>query len=354
MLRQCAGTTKKGKQCKLHIKGSSYCNFHQSQGQHIPECGDHHLAPRRVAGGDHHPAPPIEEYAPLNQTPLHNSPQIIYLTNEQEGIGEGEILEEDNPYDDIFQDNDYDHLELETLQELSSQRGLEINPEFSRQQYIDELVFLDNLLNVQRNDYSTSTYDDLYNFAETLGFNAIYLPPKYPFEEDLDDSHQTLVSLIDDYMAGQLDDIFLRDDSILKYNYSIQRRENYHDEIEGFEGSKPGFIEEENIPSRQEPQLVEHDCCICLDEKIREEALLECNHPVCVPCLRQLTKAECPMCRTALAGPNITAEIFNDILQREEGIILAQENANLLVAQALDEDPDQDPTELYDRFYQAI
>lgn len=94
-------------------------------------------------------------------------------------------------------------------------------------------------------------------------------------------------------------------------------------------------------------------CCVCLDQEVPSAELLSCKHPVCVPCLQQLTKTECPTCRAKLGGPSVTGKIFSNIIKREQDDILAEENANLLVALALQEDPNLDPTELYDRFYQT-
>jgi hypothetical protein len=112
--------------------------------------------------------------------------------------------------------------------------------------------------------------------------------------------------------------------------------------------------EEEYTPPEEEytPAVEEtHQCCICLDEEIPSSDLLSCQHPVCVPCLQQITKAECPICRSEIKGSIVDPDIITRIRQKEEEDRLREENANYLVALAMAENPDLDPQELYDRYY---
>lgn len=42
------------------------------------------------------------------------------------------------------------------------------------------------------------------------------------------------------------------------------------------------------------------ECCICLEAKVPDNKRTGCGHAVCVECLKQLRKPECPMCRSRL------------------------------------------------------
>lgn len=42
------------------------------------------------------------------------------------------------------------------------------------------------------------------------------------------------------------------------------------------------------------------ECCICLEERCRDDQLTECQHAVCVDCLNRLQQLSCPMCRRDL------------------------------------------------------
>jgi len=193
---------------------------------------------------------------------------------------------------------------------------------------------LEDFLDIPLDEYRKASHEELYDVAEMLGFNTQLLPPRHS-EKDRD----TLLGLIEDFYNGRLDQDFLTPEGLTNYLFAQEylhpvtkktEERHKHPHKEDIEGSK---------------------CCICMDEDVKKEELLACRHAVCVPCLRQLTKAECPVCRAELAGPTVDADILNATRQREVDDKIADENANLLVALALQENPDADPIELYDRYY---
>lgn len=58
-------------------------------------------------------------------------------------------------------------------------------------------------------------------------------------------------------------------------------------------------------------------CCICYEDVTHRE-LLTCNHLLCGKCSKNLSKAECPICRRRLEGPSITGEVLTSIRRRME------------------------------------
>ena len=58
-------------------------------------------------------------------------------------------------------------------------------------------------------------------------------------------------------------------------------------------------------------------CSLC-DEPMKSKYTLECSHNVCLECLSNLRKNECPICRKELSGEVMTDEILCNILQRTE------------------------------------
>lgn len=42
------------------------------------------------------------------------------------------------------------------------------------------------------------------------------------------------------------------------------------------------------------------ECCICLEERCRDDQLTECQHAVCIDCLNRLRQSSCPICRRDL------------------------------------------------------
>ena len=92
-------------------------------------------------------------------------------------------------------------------------------------------------------------------------------------------------------------------------------------------------------------------CCVCLDQ---EADLLNCQHPLCTSCLNKLSRDNCPVCRKALEGRQVTKEALAQVRQRGYLNKQNEETANYLVALALEENPNLDPVLLYDRFYTAL
>lgn len=124
------------------------------------------------------------------------------------------------------------------------------------------------------------------------------------------------------------------------------------------EGEEPniGVFEGEIFPDKEEDigeieKEHPHECCICLDVDVRKEELLDCNHAVCITCLEELRKAECPVCRRNLSGITVTDEIVSLAAEREEQDIADKETEQLLISFALEQNPNIDPTTLYNRFY---
>jgi len=91
-------------------------------------------------------------------------------------------------------------------------------------------------------------------------------------------------------------------------------------------------------------------CCICYDTEIPTTNLLTCQHPVCGECTAQLRTPKCPMCQQFLEGPLVTDTILADIMNREEQQRLNDITSNYLAGLYLEEHPDANPEEVYDRY----
>ncbi len=48
-----------------------------------------------------------------------------------------------------------------------------------------------------------------------------------------------------------------------------------------------------------EEELLE--CCICLEENVKESQKTSCGHCVCTECIDRMAKPICPMCRSAIS-----------------------------------------------------
>ena len=54
----------------------------------------------------------------------------------------------------------------------------------------------------------------------------------------------------------------------------------------------------EKLKEKERKEIFYQDCCICYDEcENTFKVKTDCNHYMCMPCLYQLKKQECPMCR---------------------------------------------------------
>lgn len=103
------------------------------------------------------------------------------------------------------------------------------------------------------------------------------------------------------------------------------------------------------VTHQVEPTQTE-TCCICYDEEIPTHNLLTCKHPVCGDCVKELNKPECPMCKEFLSGPLVTDTVLADIMNRQEQARLNEITANYLAGVYLEEHPEADPEEVYERY----
>ena len=210
--------------------------------------------------------------------------------------------------------------------------------EEEEEEFIEEEWHLEEVFDIPQGEYVNYSYKDLFGILVFLGFNTLLLPAQ---DSQKAEDKEILIQLLEDYTQGRLDVDFLTEEGIEKLR----------------QGEELNLIvEEEEEEPHQHPHREDikgEACCICMDEEVPGGELLACQHPVCVPCLRQLTKDECPMCRAKLAGPTVTPDILQRTELGKEQDRIAAMNADLLVALALAENPNADVTELYDRFYQA-
>jgi hypothetical protein len=58
------------------------------------------------------------------------------------------------------------------------------------------------------------------------------------------------------------------------------------------------------------------ECRICCEKKIEDK--LDCNHPICLDCCKNLSDLLCPFCKQELKGPMITDEIVSIIKTKNE------------------------------------
>ena len=365
MAEKCRGTTSRGVRCQLTIKGSPYCRYHQAQGENLPECQVEEVTPPRITPQRRNiPTAPVRrnvvpiqpppqptitprritgrqlQFSPINETPFQASPDIRQLTNRQVVLTDVPIIEEREEGQPVniglFEDEDFPE----------EQEEIGLGEEEEEVEELDDLRYLEELLSVPVEDYIEASYDQLYRLIEIFGFNLDFLPPPNPPRRQIEEDRNVLLTLVDQYISGEISEDVLTETGIV----------SYHHAQEFLYGQQP---EEEEFPEEEphehpHPEDIEGEaCCICMDEQVKGGDLLACRHAVCVPCLKQLTKQECPVCRAKLAGPTVTKDVIRATQHREDLDKIAEENANLLVAMALAENPDADPVALYDRFYQA-
>jgi hypothetical protein len=60
------------------------------------------------------------------------------------------------------------------------------------------------------------------------------------------------------------------------------------------------------------------ECCICYEKIVPSKEKLNCNHSVCVTCIKQLRDDRCPMCRCALSSKLITEEMKTQMKNRKK------------------------------------
>lgn len=109
----------------------------------------------------------------------------------------------------------------------------------------------------------------------------------------------------------------------LVYIVDTMKREEFEDPIAILKSSK-------KIDSGDEHSLITKNktykifkmykyekCCVC-EEAMKSKDSLKCSHFVCIDCLGNMRKNECPVCRKELNGEIITDEIFSKILQNTE------------------------------------
>lgn len=292
MSQRCLGLTLRGTRCRNNIRGSAYCYFHQAQGQAIEDCDKTEYNPPEEEKVIQRP--PIRHFGDLTQTPYQTSLDLERLDttteiNAEQGIFQGE---------DILPEEE------------------PLNPT------------IEQLLTIPFEEYYTFSYEELYALADFFGIRLDLLPPPNPIEDEVEESTAILISLLDEYYHGDMDITRLTREGQNKY-YQI-------------------FPLALSIKKEENPE----PCCVCMDD-VSADDLLNCKHPICLSCLNQLNKAECPICRGNLTGPRVTPEIYANILDRQEIDRIRDEDANQLVAEALQTNPEADFEELYNRYYQA-
>ena len=92
-------------------------------------------------------------------------------------------------------------------------------------------------------------------------------------------------------------------------------------------------------------KIYEYRKCSLCSESMTSKHTLDCSHNVCLDCLSNLRKNECPICRKQLSGRIITDEILCNILQRTE--IDEDESREHDHLMALAAELGYDPNELY-------
>lgn len=85
--------------------------------------------------------------------------------------------------------------------------------------------------------------------------------------------------------------------------------------------------------------------CVICDNEMSSDVTLDCKHDVCLICLPNLRKNECPVCRKKLSGDKITDEILCNILQRTEIDEHEIQQRDMLMAMAAE--IGYNPNELY-------
>lgn len=92
-------------------------------------------------------------------------------------------------------------------------------------------------------------------------------------------------------------------------------------------------------------QWYEYRKCTICHEPMKSKHVLDCKHNVCLICLPNLRKNECPVCRKELSGNVITDEILCNILQRTE--IDEHESRQRDMTMAMAAEIGYNPNELY-------
>lgn len=308
MATRCRGITTQGTQCRLTTRQSPYCRYHQGQ-----DCQEEPRQHRNVL-----------HLAPLRETPLLKSPEIRNLAHEEN------ILADQPAYQEVNEDN-------------PENNGLYAEEDYPEGEEIDDQEFIRQLLQLPPEEYINGTYEELYKLVKILGFDMeFYTVPNIDKRQEAEDISLLLI-VIEDYIAGTLDTSLLTE----------RGRENYTYTQEYLYGDQVISPRKEELPTAETytPNEDKQQCCICIDEDVAPDNLLNCRHPVCHTCLQQLTKAECPLCRKELRGKTVTPNILARIYQQEEDKHQREEEANQAIAYALQQNPDADVAELYEEYY---
>ena len=63
---------------------------------------------------------------------------------------------------------------------------------------------------------------------------------------------------------------------------------------------------EQEKKQEKKPDLPKEDCCVCFENNVEKDEVLECKHSVCKGCVKQLRDPRCPMCRSDIKSKFIT------------------------------------------------
>lgn len=77
------------------------------------------------------------------------------------------------------------------------------------------------------------------------------------------------------------------------------------------------------LPEQGSGKSEKTDCCVCMEE-MPDADKLDCGHPLCRNCVKNLRNDKCPMCRRDINARYITAKMKKDMRQRFQADKLAR------------------------------
>ena len=80
------------------------------------------------------------------------------------------------------------------------------------------------------------------------------------------------------------------------------------------------------LPEQGSGKSEKTDCCVCMEE-MPEADKLDCGHPLCRDCVRNLRNDKCPMCRRDVSARHITAKMKQKMRQKFEADKVARQVA---------------------------
>lgn len=180
--------------------------------------------------------------------------------------------------------------------------------------------------------YSSSNPSNIINFLSSLPpLPQIVIPGKQISTQSVPTTPTQFIQPTQ-VSAGEIDPNITKDieRNLIQSPIKVERdkfelplvdiaRQDRHIDTNVLFGDKPFTIKSSTpiIISKSPNQSPTTECCVCMDEQVSENGLLQCKHAVCATCITRLEAPECPVCRGKLIGGIITQDIAGQIGRRK-------------------------------------